>query len=166
MLKKLLLASMLGLSFTASHAMQSPTSPIRYEGPQPTIDNKEIEINAKDEDNFAIGWIMYKYLADQKAEITLFEVDEDFQNNKKQHRVGQNLFERFVTDVIAHNCTQIYWTVNPVGNLDTRTLCTIYKKIINKLPHSSGYTVSEGDAYGPGFKKIDMMLSLKKMERP
>lgn len=161
MLKKLLLASILGLSFTASHAMQSPLSPITYEGPQPTLDNKEIKINARDEDNFAVGWIMYKYLANQKAEITLFEVDEDFQNNKK-YRIGQNLFDRLVTDAIAHNCTHICWTVNPVGNLDTRTLCTIYKKIINKLPHSSEYTVSEGDAYGPGFKKVDMMLTLKK----
>ncbi len=164
MLKKLLLSSILGLSCAASHAMQSPRPEIVYEGPQPSIDNKEIEINAKDEDDFAVGWIMYKYLANQKVEITLFEVDEDFQNNKKQHRVGQNLFERLVTDAIAHNCTHVCWTVNPVGNLETHTLCTIYKKIINKLPHSSEYIVSEGDAYGPGFKKVDMTLTLKKTE--
>lgn len=161
-MKKCLLIFGLVFSSLSLFGMQVPASAISYEGPQATSDKKEIEINAKDKDNFAVGWIMYKYLADQKAEITLFEVDEDFQNNKKQHRIGQNLFKRLVTDAIAHNCTHICWTVNPVGNLDTRTLCTIYKKIINKLPHSSEYTVSEGDAYGPGFKKVDMTLTLKK----
>lgn len=161
MFKKLLLSSILGLAFVSISAMDAPVPQVTYEGPQPTLDNKGVEINAKDEDNFTVGWIVYNFNKPQQAEITLFEVDEDLRNNKEL-RIGQNLFEQFITDAIAHNCTQVCWTVNPTGNLNTRTLCTIYKKIINKLPYSFNYTLSEGDAYGPLFNKVDMTLTLKK----
>lgn len=115
MLKKLLLASILGLSFTASHAMQSPLSPITYEGPQPTLDNKEIKINARDEDNFAVGWIMYKYLANQKAEITLFS--------------------KCLAHICSKNPLRIHWFVTRIkdDSPSIATLVEIYKRMIGKL---------------------------------
>lgn len=160
MIKKLLLASILALTSPSIIGMNAPLSKITYQGPQPALDNKETEINAK-YDNDAIGWIVYKYDGWQKAEIILFEVDSEWRNHKKEH-VGYNLFRQFMDDARKHQCKQICWTINPLDDLDTKTLVSIYKKIISKLPYSSDYTVTESDAYGPELSKVDMTLLLQK----
>lgn len=158
MLKKLLLLSILGFASVTLHAMQTPAPAITYEGPQPTADNAEVEINAKDEDNFARGWIVYNFDKPKQAEITLFEVEEEARNL----RIGQTLFQKFINDTLAHKCTKVTWTVNPVSTLDTKTLCAIYEKIVKKLENSQSYELSIGDPYGPGFSKVDMTLVLQK----
>lgn len=160
MLKKLLLSIIFGLSFAASHTMQSPISSITYEGPQPTIGNDAIEINAR-KDDLAVGWIVYNFDKPKQAEITLFEVDEEMRN-KKELRIGQTLFQKLINDALDHQCIKATWTVNPVSNLDTKTLCTIYEKIVKKLQNSESYELIKGDEYGPLFNKIDMTLLLKR----
>ncbi len=158
MLKKLILATILALTSVASYAMQSPITSITYESPQPTADNEEVEINARDKNDFALGWIVYNFDKPQQAEITLFEVEEEARNL----RIGQTLFQKFIDDALRHQCTKATWTVNPISTLDTKTLCAIYEKIVKKLENAQSYELSIGDPYGPGFSKVDMTLVLQK----
>lgn len=157
MLKKLLLSIIIGMSFISIDAMLPAAPEIEYQGPQQAINPDEIEINAL-EDNYTIGWIMYRYLPDHIAEITLFEVDKDTRN-KKELRVGQHLFQKCVDHIIACGCKKLIWTVNPTDNLDLKTICLIYEKIVKKLNNSESYTFTKSEEHVELHNKIDMALT-------
>ena len=101
MFKNLLLSIIFALSFLPAISMEPTASAIVYEGPQLTCDMQEIEIKALNGFE-TLGWIVYKYLPEQKAEITLFEVDQGMRNNT-EHRIGQHLFQQCINDAIARN---------------------------------------------------------------
>jgi GNAT superfamily N-acetyltransferase len=152
-MKKLLFLLLLPL---AINSMDMPKTDITYEGPQLAYNQKEHEINAMDS-IWTVGRIMYEYVNGSAAEITLFSVDQDFQNKG----IGKELFQKCIEDIIAHNCTQICWTINPVDNIDVETLRIIYHRLINKLENSESYQLSSTDIIENNKAKIKMILTLK-----
>ncbi len=159
MLKKLLLSSFFGLSFVSLHGMVVAPK-IKYEGPQITYSKRDFEINALD-DNFEIGSIMYELLPLIKTDISLFEVNKKYRNNKVEY-VGQNLFQRCIDHALSRQCPLITWTVIPQDkeNLDLETVCLIYEKMVKKLKNADNFTFAKSKPYGCPLK-VDMTLSVK-----
>lgn len=160
MLKKLFLPIIFGLQLCAPTIKGMEQSGITFEGPFKTF-GTNIKINAQ-QNNQEIGSILYEFFENQRAKITLFLVKRDARNNKKGQRIGQQLFQKCVDDVIAHNCKQLIWTVSSIDDLDCETVCTIYKKIVTKLKNSESYLLTKSEIYGRRIQKVDMTLSFNK----
>lgn len=153
-MKRLLLLLLLPL---LSNCIDAPKTDILYEDPQSGYNQIECEINATDNSR-SISWIMYKYFNANIAEIILFGGDAENQNKG----IDRALFQKCVADIIAHNCTKIFWTVNPIDNIDVETLRIIYQKLMNKLENSESYQLTYINFFEDNKTKIKMILSLKK----
>lgn len=151
-MKKLLLFSFILAPLAL--AMEMPE--ITYEGPQPTCHEGETEINARDKECDAIGWIIYECSSDKTAKISVFEVDDQFKNKG----IGQQLFQQCINDVVEKHCTRIEWNVVPLHTINAATLCTIYGKIVKKLKNSESYRLTQQKLINNNSTTIKMVLHL------
>lgn len=153
-MKKLLFLLLLPL---AINSMDMPETCITYEGPQLAYNQKEYEINAMDS-IWTVGRIMYEYVNGSAAKITLFSVNEEFQNKG----IGKELFQKCIEDIIAHNCTQIYLIAEPIDNINIETLRIIYHRLVKKLKNTESYQLASTDFFENNKAKIKMTLSVQK----
>ncbi len=133
----------------SNHAMEKPTqATVSYSDPIETYSCEDFKIAAS-LGTAEIGHIEYT-LEKRKATILHFEVQKDYQNNNKQERVGQRLFQKCVDHVLSRGYSELEWTANPIpsNKLDLATICTIYEKIVRRLENSNSYELKQGKEIG------------------
>lgn len=140
----LFIAIMAALGTHNNQAMEKPA--LQCSEPTETYSPEDFKITAN-LGNTEIGYIEYT-LERRKATILRFEVQKNQQN--KEHRAGQHLFQACVDHVVQQGYPQLEWTANPIptNKLDLATICTIYQKIVQRLNNASSYKLVQGKEVG------------------
>lgn len=135
MLKKLLLASILGLSCAASHAMQSPLSQHTLSDTVYNSEENEYRINAYSPNGFNTGYIEYKPILNHSKwwAITELWVHTDF----RKEGLGTQLLAKSISHIKDKKAQRLTMMVNPFdSSLDRKATADIYTKMFAKIDKS------------------------------
>ena len=129
-MKKFLIVSLLiSLTFGLLNAMEiSPPIPQEFFAGEPDL-RINATMNKKEIGNICYG------IKNGKMEIKDFFVEREYRD-KKELKVGFNLFKSCIIDLKKNNCSQVRWDIIPTKNPVTHSeLLAIYRKMLSRMEY-------------------------------